>query len=442
MKNEAFTYPHDFYWGVATSSYQIEGAVSEDGRGESIWDRFSAAPGAIEDGATGAVACDHYHRYREDVTLMQWLGVNAYRFSLAWPRILPEGKGRANAAGLDFYERLVDTLLDAGITPFATLYHWDLPQALQDRGGWTNRDTAYAFVDYTALVLARLSDRVHTWITHNEPWVASFLGHYFGLHAPGWRDLNATLQVAHHLLLSHGLAVPVIHEAGGQAGIAPNLTPGHAASDDPADLAAARRHDGYTNRWFLDPLAGKGYPQDMWRYYGRAVPTLAAGDLEIIAAPTDFLGVNYYSRRLAADNPTGKAPQVRTVVDRKRPRTLDREIYPEGLHEILLRLHEEYAFPALYITENGAAMPEQVADGRVDDPPRRAFLEDHFAQAARALAAGVPLRGYFVWSLLDNFEWAQGYSLRYGIVHVDYDTQARTPKASAHWYRAFIQESR
>jgi beta-glucosidase len=433
-----FTFPNDFYWGVATSSYQIEGAVDEDGRGESIWDRFSATPGAIEDGSTGAIACDHYHRYREDVALMQWLGVNAYRFSISWPRVVPQGTGQENAAGLDFYDRLVDALLEAGITPFATLYHWDLPQALQDRGGWTNRDTAFAFGAYTAVVLARLSDRVHHWITHNEPWVAAFLGHYFGLHAPGWRDLNATLQAGHHMLLSHGLARSLIHECGGQAGIAPNLTPGHAASNEPADLAAARRHDGYTNRWFLDPLAGQGYPEDMWRYYGRAVPKVAGDDLEIIAKPIDFLGVNYYNRRLAADNPQGKMPQVRTVVDAARPRTLDREIYPEGLYEILLRLKEEYPFPALFVTENGAAVAEEISNGRVEDPQRQSFLQEHVAQAARALAAGVPLRGYFVWSLLDNFEWALGYTLRYGLVRVAYDSQARTPKSSARWYRSLI----
>ncbi len=431
-------FPADFRWGAATSSYQIEGAVREDGRGESIWDRFTAAPRTVEDDSTGAVACDHYHRYAEDVELMRWLGLNAYRFSIAWPRVLPQGKGEVNPAGLDFYERLVDALLEAGITPFATLYHWDLPQALQEKGGWSNRDTAYAFVEYADATLRRLGDRVAHWITHNEPWVAAFLGHYFGLHAPGWRDLNATLQVTHHMLLSHGLAVPLIHEAAGQVGIAPNLVPGHAASEDPADIAAARRHDGYTNRWFLDPLAGRGYPQDMWEYYGAVVPRIEPGDMETIAAPIDFLGINYYNRRVAADNSQGKPPQVRTVEDAQRPRTLDREIYPRGLYEVLMRLQREYDFPAFYVTENGAAVPETIENETVRDPLRRQFLQDHLAQAAKSISEGAPLRGYFVWSLLDNFEWALGYTLRYGIMRVDYSTLARTPKDSAHWYRSFI----
>ena len=431
-------FPSDFYWGVATSSYQIEGAVNADGRGESIWDRFSAAPGAIQDGSTGTVACDHYHRYIEDVSLMQWLGINAYRFSIAWPRILPAGTGRINRAGLDFYDRLVDALLKAGITPFATLYHWDLPQALQDKGGWTNRDTAYAFADYTAVLLKHLGDRVEFWITHNEPWVAAFLGHYFGLHAPGWRDLTATLQAAHHMLLSHGLAAPLIQAAGGQAGFAPNLVPAQPASSDPADLAAARRHDEYFNRWFLDPLAGRGYPQAMWDYYGTAVPIVGADDMKIIAAPIDFLGINYYNRLIAADNPTGKAPQVRSVEDPARPRTLDREIYPEGLYDVLMRIHQEYDFPAFYVTENGAAVAEEMENGLVHDPQRTQFLHDHFVQAARAIGDGVSLRGYFVWSLLDNFEWALGYTLRYGLVRVDYEPLARTPKDSAAWYCTFI----
>ncbi len=435
-------FPSDFYFGVATSSYQIEGAVAEDGRGESIWDRFTATPGAVKDGSTGAVACDHYHRYIEDVALMKWLGVNAYRFSTAWPRILPTGSGKVNSAGLDFYDRLVDALLNAGITPFVTLYHWDLPQALQDKGGWTNRDTAFAFADYAGVVLERLGDRVKYWMTHNEPWVAAFLGNYFGLHAPGWRDLNAALQVAHHMLLSHGLVVPQIQAAGGQAGIAPNLVPAQPASSSPADLAAVQRHDEYINRWFLDPVAGQGYPQKMWDYYGAAVPKVGADDMKIIAAPVDFLGINYYNRRIAADNPGGKPPQVRSVEDPSKPRTLDREIYPSGLYDILTRIHREYNFPALYITENGAAVEEEVTNNRVDDSQRTQFLRDHFVQAARAVSDGVPLRGYFVWSLMDNFEWALGYTLRYGIVRVDYDSLIRTPKDSASWYRTFITEQR
>lgn len=432
----------DFYWGVATSSYQIEGAVAADNRGESIWDRFTAAPGTVKDGSTGAVACDHYHRYEDDVALMQWLGVDAYRFSIAWPRIVPAGTGAVNSAGLDFYDGLVDSLLGAEITPFVTLYHWDLPQALQDKGGWTNRDTAYAFADYAAAVLARLGDRVRFWMTHNEPWVAAFLGNYFGLHAPGWHDLKAALQAAHHMLLSHGLAVPLIKATGGQAGMAPNLVPAQPATPDPADVAARERHNEYVNRWFLDPLAGRGYPPGMWDTYGAAVPHIADGDMKTIAAPIDFLGINYYNRRIAADNPGGKIPYVRSVEDASRPQTLDREIYPEGLYDILTHVHRDYAFPALYVTENGAAVAEEVVAGAVYDSQRLTFLRDHFAQAGRAVAEGVPLHGYFVWSLLDNFEWAEGYTLRYGIIRVDYDTLARTPKASAVWYRDYIASHR
>jgi beta-glucosidase len=431
-------FPSDFFWGVATSSYQIEGAVDEDGRGESIWDRFSAAPLAVKDGSTGAVACDHYHRYLDDVALMQWLGVNAYRFSIAWPRILPAGTGKVNYAGLDFYDRLVDALLKAGIAPFVTLYHWDLPQTLQDQGGWTNRDTVYAFADYSSIMLEKLGDRVTYWMTHNEPWVASFLGNYFGLHAPGWRDLNATLLAAHHMLLSHGLVVPLIQSAGGQAGIAPNLVPAQPATHDPADIVATQRHDEYLNRWFLDPIAGRGYPQMLWNYYGKAVPMVSADDMKIIAAPVDFLGINYYNRRIAADNPTGKAPRVRSIDDATKSRTLDREIYPEGLYDILPRVQRDYQFPALYVTENGAAVTETVENGCVDDAQRVQFLHDHLVQAARAIKDGAALRGYFAWSLMDNFEWALGYTLRYGIVRVDYDTQVRTPKDSANWYRALI----
>jgi beta-glucosidase len=431
-------FPSDFIWGVATSSYQIEGAVNEDGRGESIWDRFSAAPDTVRDNTSGSVACDHYHRYEEDVVLMKWLGVRAYRFSTAWPRIFPKGKGEINRAGLGFYDRLVDALLKAGITPFVTLYHWDLPQALQDKGGWTNRDTAYAFAEYTSALLDHLGDRVDYWITHNEPWVSSILGNYIGLHAPGWHDLHAALQAAHHMLLSHGLAVPEIQSAGKKAGMAPNLVPVYPGSSSPEDLAAVQRLDQFFNRWFLDPIAGRGYPQEMWDYYGPAVPEVGADDMQIIAAPTDFLGINYYNREISTDNPEGKVPRVGSVRDPNAPRTLDREVYPEGLYDSLMRIQREYSFPAIYITENGAAVAEEFENGRVNDSQRVKFLQDHFEQASRAISDGAALRGYFVWSLMDNFEWSMGYTLRYGIVRVDYDTLARTPKDSAAWYRSFL----
>jgi beta-glucosidase len=437
-------FPDNFVWGTATSAYQVEGAAAEDGRKPSIWDTFTHTPGVIEDGSTGTVACDHYHRYREDIALMRSLGITGYRFSVAWPRVLPDGTGAVNQAGLDFYDRLVDELLAAGITPFVTLYHWDLPQALHDRGGWAVRETAHAFVEYARVVAERLSDRAPYWMTHNEPWVAALMGYYMGIFAPGQRSLEIALQVAHHILLSHGLAVPVIREAGGtHVGIAPNLAPVVPASHDPADQGAARFIDGNLNRWFLDPLAGKGYPEDMWAAYGDAVPTVEPGDLDIIATPIDFLGVNYYSRVLVAHDPDGDPPHVRIFTDPDCPHTADREIYPEGLYETLARVHQEYDFPVIYITENGAAFPDQVAaDGGVHDADRIAFLEAHFAQAARAIEAGVPLKGYFIWSFMDNFEWSRGYDLRYGITYVDYATQQRILKDSALWYRDFIAAQR
>lgn len=435
-------FPDSFAWGVATSSYQIEGAVTEDGRGESIWDRFTYTPGTVADGSTGDVACDHYHRYADDVRLMQQLGVNAYRFSVAWPRILPDGVGQPNAAGLDFYSRLVDALLEANITPFITLYHWDLPQALQDAGGWNNRDTAYAFADYAEVVAAHLGDRVTYWMTHNELWCTVFLGHQLGIFAPGITDFKIALQAAHHVLLSHGLAAGRLRPTLGpdaQIGVAPNIGVPYTHSTRPQDRAAVTRFDGYMNRWFLDPLAGRGYPPDMWEFYDEQVPQVQPGDMDLIAAPLDFLGVNYYNTSQVIDDTGGAMPQATGVANPDLPRTADREIDPGGLYLALTRLHRDYDFPAFYITENGAAYPDQPDGlGQVHDTERIAFLASHFAQAARAIEAGVPLQGYFVWSLMDNFEWASGYTLRYGIVHVDFETQARTLKASARWYRHFI----
>lgn len=438
------SFPADFLWGVATSAYQIEGAVAEDGRGESIWDRFSRLPGKIKHGDTGEVACDHYHRYQDDVRLMQELGVRAYRFSIAWPRVLPKGFGHVNQAGLDFYERLVEALLQAKIVPAVTLYHWDLPQALQDRGGWGNRDTAKAFTEYAQVVARRLGDRIPIWITHNEMWCTAFLGHYNDLYAPGFSDLKLALQAAHHVLLSHGMAVPVLREelsATAQVGIAPNVAYPYPASGSRADEEATRRFDGFFNRWFLDPLAGRGYPQDMWTYYGTATPHIEDHDLEMIAAPLDFLGINYYNPDQIADAPDAAPPQTQSIPDPSLKRTADRQIYPPGLYESLVRFHREYDFPAIYITENGAAYPDEIAkDGGVHDTERIAFLEAHFEQAARAIATGVPLKGYFVWSLMDNFEWSLGYSLRYGLTYVNFQTQERILKDSAKWYRRFIEE--
>lgn len=438
------TFPSDFLWGVATSSYQIEGAVAEDGRGESIWDRFAHTPGKIKDGSNGDKACDHYHRYKDDIQLMRELGVQAYRFSIAWPRVLPGGFGRVNEAGLDFYARLVDELLANNIVPAVTLYHWDLPQALQDRGGWGHRDTAKAFAEYAHVTARKLGDRIPIWMTHNEMWCTAFLGHYTDLYAPGYSDLHLALQAAHHILLSHGMAVPVIREEctnAPQVGIAPNIAYPYPASGSGKDEEAAFRYDGFFTRWFLDPLAGKGYPQDMWEYYADHTPQIDDKDLDMIAAPIDFLGINYYNPDQIADNPDGPPPQTVNIPDGSLQRTADREIYPQGLYESLVRIHRDYDFPAIYITENGAAYHDNVADdGGVHDTERIEFLDAHFEQAALAIEVGVPLKGYFVWTLMDNFEWREGYTIRYGLIYVDFQTQERILKDSARWYRRFIEQ--
>jgi len=433
-------FPPDFIWGAATSAYQIEGAWDEEGKGESIWDRFCHTPGKIDNGDTGDVACDHYHRWREDVALMAEIGLRAYRFSMAWPRLLPKGREQVNQPGLDFYDRLVDALLEAGIEPFVTLYHWDLPQALQDEGGWPARATAETFVEYADLASRTLGDRVRHWTTLNEPFVSAFVGYLEGRHAPGHTDLDEALAAAHHLLLAHGWAVPVIRSNSpeAQVGIVLNLIPYIPASPSVADRAAAWQQDGVVNRWFLDPLSARGYPPDIVQHYGRTMDFVQAGDMEAIAAPLDFLGVNYYTRGIARSSEVSEnAP--RTVFPNPEKTEMGWEVYPEGLYQVLGRLHFDYGFPSLYVTENGAAYPDQIGpDGRVDDAPRVAYLKAHFAQAAKAITAGVPLRGHFVWSLMDNFEWAHGYSKRFGLIYVDYRTQRRILKASAHWYRRVI----
>jgi beta-glucosidase len=407
-------FPDGFAWGVATASYQIEGAVHEDGRSPSIWDTFSHTPGAVFDGHTGDVADDHYHRYRDDVGLMADLGVSHYRFSLAWPRLQEDGRGPLNPAGLDFYERLLDSLRERGIEPWVTLYHWDLPQALQDAGGWPARDTAQRFAEYAAAVYERLHDRIALWTTLNEPWVAAYTGHAEGRHAPGIQDPAAADRAARHLLLGHDLAIDAMRaqgDAGSRFGITLNLSPVDPASDAPADLDAARRIDGLLNRQFLDPLlAGDG-------------PDL------------DFLGINYYMRYVVrAGRATGKpSPWVGSedveFVSRGLPRTdMGWEIDADGLHDILVRIQRDYQPLPLYVTENGAAF------GGIADHERIAYLDAHFRAAHRAIEEGVDLRGYFVWTLMDNFEWAWGYSKRFGLIHVDYETLERTPKDSARWF--------
>ncbi len=447
MANDEF--PHGFLWGAATAAYQVEGGAREGGRGESIWDRFCRVPGAVAGGDTGDIACDHFHRWRDDVRLMGELGLRAYRFSIAWPRIFSNGTGAMNWAGLDFYEALVDAQLAAGIQPAATLYHWDLPQALQDRGGWVNRDTASWFADYAAAVAARLGDRVRTWMTINEPQVVAFCGYQLGIHAPGIRDLGTAVQAAHTLLLAHGRAAQACRQVSParpqalRVGIALDLHPVYPLGDSDADEEAARMADGQANRWYLDPLLRGVYPKDVLEAYTRAgvAPKVEPDDLSTICSHRpDFIGVNYYSparaRRSSAEKVLGfsieDAPGVRRTA-------MGWEIYAEGLSDLLARLKRDYDDPVLMITENGAAFPDAaVADGRVQDDDRVGYLAEHLAALRSAVGAGARVEGYFLRSLMDNFEWSFGYSRRFGIVHVDYATQARTWKKSAHWYREVI----
>jgi len=445
--SDKIVFPQSFLWGSATSSYQIEGAWDEDGKGESIWDRFSHTPGKISDGSTGDVACDHYHRWEQDLDLMQKLGMQAYRFSISWPRIQPTGRGKVNEAGLDFYDRLVDGLLARGITPFVTLYHWDLPQALQDEGGWPVRSTAEAFVDYVDAVSNRLSDRVSHWITHNEPWVTAALGYGMGIHAPGVQDFQQALAAAHHLMLSHGWATQIIrtNHTDASVGITLNLTDAVPASLSPMDYRAAREMDGFLNRWFLDPIFGRRYPADVIEWFERVhdarLNIVQEHDLSYIAAPIDFLGVNYYTRTVARDPSPANAPRT-IITDDSEFTEMGWEVAPRSLYRLLNRLHFDYQIPSLYITENGAAFPDQVDEnGHIHDDRRLAYLKEHFKAAHDAIQCGVPLHGYFVWSFMDNFEWSFGFTKRFGITYVDFDTQQRIVKDSGNWYSKVIAEN-
>ena len=464
----SFHVPEDFVLGVATAAQQIEGAATAGGRGPSIWDTFARRPGAVRGGDTPDVACDHYHRWREDLDVMSALGVDAYRFSVSWPRWQPGGSGPANAEGVAFYDALVDGLLERGIQPWLTLYHWDLPQPLEDAGGWSERQTAYRFAEYAASVHAALGDRLAGVATLNEPWCSAFLGYAAGVHAPGVRDDARAIRAVHHLLLGHGLAVDAVRAQAGPAlvGICLNVYPVEPATDDPADVDAARRIDGLANRIFLDPLLRGGYPEDVVDDLAGVTDFahVADGDLALVAQPLDYLGENYYSPYVVA-GAASPGPLAARVGDhgvegtepggspwvaahdvvfsgRGRPRTqMGWEIEPAGLRRVLETLRG-YEAPPIYITENGAAYEDAVVAGAIDDADRTAYVEAHVEAALAGRADGVDVRGYFLWSLLDNYEWAWGYSRRFGIVHVDFASQLRMPKASAAWYRELIDSRR
>jgi beta-glucosidase len=440
-------FPRDFVWGAATSAYQIEGAVDEDGRGESIWDRFARREGAIRDGTSGSVADDHYHRYLEDIDLMADMGLSSYRFSIAWPRVLPAGTGHVNRSGLDFYQRLVEALLARAIEPFVTLYHWDLPQTLQDKGGWGSRATVEAFESYAGTVVDALGDRVKHWSTINEPWCSAFLGYASGIHAPGIEDPAAAFRAAHHLLLAHGAATRRMRGDAREIAIVLNLYPVHPATEDEADAAAAATVDVLQNRLFLDPVFDATYSPEALDLVERSagLEHIQDGDLTEIAVDIDALGINYYRTWVVAASPDAAEPVnfpgaggIRFVHPQERT-GMGWGIEPDGLREALVSTTENYGPIPLYVTETGAAFPDRCSDGRVSDPDRVSFLESHIHACGEAIAAGADVRGLFVWSLLDNFEWGEGYTQRFGLVWVDYDTQERIPKDSARWYRDHIR---
>ncbi|WP_020389548.1 GH1 family beta-glucosidase [Kribbella catacumbae] len=436
----------DFVWGTATSAYQIEGAVDADARLPSIWDSFCRVPGAIDNGDTGDVACDSYRRWPEDLELLKQLGVDAYRFSIAWPRVIPTGSGAVNVAGLAYYERVVDDLLANGIKPFITLYHWDLPQALQDLGGWENRDTAYRFAEYAAVVGAKLGDRVTDWVTLNEPLCSAWIGHWEGRMAPGIKDPAVAVRASYNLMLAHGLGVAALRETAPEppsVGLVVNLSGCEPASSAAADIRAAQVADGHINRWWLDPLFGRGFPADMVDVYGVELPE-QPGDAEIIAAPTDFVGLNYYFRQLIKADDSVPVLGFSQVPGSNATHTmLDWEVHPAGLEELILRLAKEYGAEKIYITENGSAWVDQPdASFAVDDTDRTAYLEGHLAACVRAVQQGAPLAGYFAWSLMDNFEWAYGYAPRFGLAYVDYPTGTRVMKTSGKTYTKFIESHR
>lgn len=435
-------FPKDFLWGCATSAYQIEGSPLADGAGPSVWHRFSHTPGRVQDGDTADLTCDHYRRYESDVDLMQSLGMNSYRFSIAWGRVLPEGTGRINAAGLDFYERLIDRLLSRGIQPMVTLFHWDLPAALDDRGGWLNRDIAQWFAEYADIVFRRFDDRVQYWTTLNEPWVVADGGYMHGILAPGHRNVFEAPLASHHLMMAHGAAVQAYRATGrNKIGLVVNIEPKYPASQADADLAATRRAEAYMNRQYLEPALLGTYPEELVEVFGEAWPQWPSADLKLIRQPVDYIGVNYYTRSVVRSEPS--AWPLRSLPVKQKQHThmeAGWEVFPQGLTDTLLWIRDNYGNPPVYITENGAAFfdPPQVEGTVLEDPLRVDYLRKHITAVYNAMQRGADIRGYFVWSLFDNFEWAYGFSKRFGIVHMNYETLQRTPKTSAHFYSKVI----
>ncbi len=433
-----YKFPHNFLWGAATASYQVEGAWNEDGKGESIWDRFSHTSGRISDQTTGDVACDHYHRYEQDIALMRQLGLKAYRFSIAWTRILPVGRGRINPKGIDFYDRLIDSLCAANIEPFLTLYHWDLPQALQDKGGWENRDTCHAFADYSALMVKHFGDRVKYWTTFNEPSVVAFDGNLSGEHAPGNQDPRIAYQVAHNLMVAHGLGVQAIRSADSkvEAGIVLNLWMADPATDSPEDIAEAKAAWDRSEPLFLDPIFKGYYSPAVYDLVGENMPKVQDGDLALISQQLDYVGINFYSRNLVS------ATQEIDTVPGSEYTEMGWEVCAPAMRRMLVKINNEYRLPPIYITENGSAFKDEVgADGKVHDPRRLDYLKQHFIQTRLAMQDGVDVRGYMVWSLMDNFEWGHGFTKRFGLIRVDYETQQRTFKDSGDWYAEVIRKN-
>lgn len=436
-------FPKDMKWGAATAAYQIEGAANEDGRGPSIWDTFAKTPGKVFNGDNGDLATDSYHRYEEDIAIMKDLGISVYRFSVSWPRVIPNGTGDVNQKGLDFYHNFVDKLLENGIEPMCTLYHWDLPQALQDHGGWENRETIQAFVDYATLMFKEFEGKIKHWITFNEPWCASFLSNYLGEHAPGKRDLQTAMDVAHHILVAHGETVKKFRELGfdGQIGYAPNTEWNEPFSTRQEDVDASRRATGWFIDWFFDPVFKGSYPSFMldWFKQKGVAPTILDGDLETIHQPIDFLGINYYTGKVARYKENEGLFDVEAVDLRYVKTDIGWPVLPEGFYNVLMTIKETYGDVPIYITENGACYNDEVENGRVNDQGRIDYLAKHLTALSQAIESGVNIKGYLTWSLLDNFEWAFGYSMRFGLVHVNYRTLERTKKESFYWYKQVIQ---